>query len=137
MRRAETQTQVQAEPCKVAGWVDAAARKSRYRNPRDSAHPPVAAAVAVTNSSTVTVIAEVHRNLTWSDGIVDETLRRVFVHIEKYRSITEAEVTAMLGSPRAARKFALTFESHARALPFRIGIDTVDGGKRYIRQEDV
>jgi hypothetical protein len=72
----------------------------------------------------------------WADNISDEGIRRVFVHIEKHRSITEPEVTQMLGSPRAFRRFSLEFEPHLAKLPFRVRIETAEGGKRYVREED-
>lgn len=72
----------------------------------------------------------------WADNISDEGIRRVFVHIEKHRSITEPEVTQMLGSPRAFRRFSLEFDVHLAKLPFRVRIETAEGGKRYVREED-
>ncbi len=71
---------------------------------------------------------------TWADGISDDGVRRVFVHLEKHGSITESEVTGMLGSPRAFRRFSLEFEEHVRKLPFRVRIEPADGGKRYVRE---
>ena len=71
---------------------------------------------------------------TWADGIADEGVRKVFVHLEKHGSITEPEVTAMLGSPRAFRRFSLEFEAHVQQLPFRVRIEPADGGKRYVRE---
>ena len=73
---------------------------------------------------------------TWADNITDEGIRRVFLHIEKHRAITEPEVTQMLGSPRAFRRFSLEFDSHLAKLPFRVRIEAAEGGKRYVREDD-
>jgi len=72
----------------------------------------------------------------WADLIADDGIRRVFLHIEKHRAITETEVTQMLGSPRAFRRFSLEFDSHLEKLPFRVRIEAAEGGKRYVREED-
>jgi hypothetical protein len=71
---------------------------------------------------------------TWADSISGEGVRKVFVHLEKHGSITETEVTTMLGSPRAFRRFSLEFEAHVEKLPFRVRIEPADGGKRYVRE---
>jgi hypothetical protein len=70
----------------------------------------------------------------WADTIADEGIRRVFLHIEKHGRVTETEVTGMLGSPRAFRRFSLEFEDHLAKLPFRVSIESGDGGKRYVRE---
>lgn len=72
----------------------------------------------------------------WADGIEDEAVRKVFVHVDKHGAITEVELTAMLGSPRAARRFASAFESFLDRLPFRVRIESNDSGKRYVRESD-
>lgn len=72
--------------------------------------------------------------LTWSDGIEHEGFRRIFVHIEKHGAITEPEVTAILGSPRAFRKFSLEFDGLLAKLPFRVRVEPGDGGKRYVKE---
>jgi hypothetical protein len=72
----------------------------------------------------------------WAMAIEDQAVRSIFLHIEKHRSITEAEIIAMLGSPRAARKFALSFDDNVAKLPFRVASEANASGKRYIREED-
>lgn len=72
----------------------------------------------------------------WAGTIADEGIRKVFLHIEEHGAITEPEVTAMLGSPRAFRRFSLEFESHLPKLPFKVRIETAEGGKRYVREGD-
>jgi hypothetical protein len=72
----------------------------------------------------------------WADTIEDEGLRKVFLHIGKHGVITEPEVTNLLGSPRAFRRFSLEFDKHLEKLPFRVRIETGEGGKRYVREED-
>jgi hypothetical protein len=70
----------------------------------------------------------------WSATIADELIRGVFLHIEKHGAITEPEVTKLLGSPRAFRRFSLVFDAHLEKLPFRVRIETGEGGKRYVRE---
>lgn len=72
----------------------------------------------------------------WAENVEDENIRRVFLHIEEHRAITETEVTKMLGSPRAFRRFSLDFETHLAKLPFRIRIESAEGGKRYVREDE-
>lgn len=72
----------------------------------------------------------------WAESIADEMIRQVFVHIEKHGAITEPEVTKALGSPRAFRRFSLEFDSHLEKLPFRVRIETGEGGKRYVKEGD-
>ncbi len=70
----------------------------------------------------------------WAEAIADEGVRKVFLHIEKHRVATETEVTALLGSPRAFRRFSLEFETHLTRLPFRVRVESSDVGKRYVRE---
>jgi hypothetical protein len=72
----------------------------------------------------------------WADTIADEGIRRVFLQLERHGAVTETEVTNLLGSPRAFRRFSLEFETHLANLPFRVRIETSEGGKRYVREED-
>ncbi len=72
----------------------------------------------------------------WAASIADEGIRRVFLHIEKHGVVTEPEVTNLLGSPRAFRRFSLDFELHLPKLPFGVRIETAEGGKRYVREGD-
>jgi hypothetical protein len=72
----------------------------------------------------------------WAGTIADEGIRKVFLHIEKHGVVTEPEVTNLLGSPRAFRRFSLEFETHLPKLPFKVRIETAEGGKRYVREGD-
>ena len=72
----------------------------------------------------------------WADNLPDEGIRKVFLHLEKHGVVTEPEVTTLLGSPRAFRRFSLEFDQHLAKLPFRVRIETAEGGKRYVREED-
>jgi hypothetical protein len=76
------------------------------------------------------------RTLDWTDTIVDEGARKVFVHLATHGSVTEAELFHLLGSPRAARRFAIEFEDHARKVPFFVRIETTASGKRYVREDE-
>jgi hypothetical protein len=72
----------------------------------------------------------------WETAIEDPAVQKIFLHIEKHRSITEAEIISMLGSPRAARRFALAFDDNVAKLPFKVRSEANASGKRYIREED-
>jgi hypothetical protein len=72
----------------------------------------------------------------WADTIADESIRKVFLHLEKHGAVTEPEVTGLLGSPRAFRRFSLEFDQHLTKLPFRVRIETGESGKRYVREEE-
>ena len=72
----------------------------------------------------------------WVGEIEDESVRRIFLHIEQHRSITESEIIGMLGNARAARRFALAFDDYVAKLPFRVRSEANASGKRYVREED-
>ncbi len=74
--------------------------------------------------------------LDWQAAFTDEGALKVFVHLEKHGSITESEMTHVLGSPRAFRRFSVDFEAHAAKVPFRVRIETGEAGKRYVREGD-
>ena len=76
------------------------------------------------------------RSTPQADTIADAGIRRVFLHVEKHGVITEPEVVAALGSPRLFRRFSLEFELHLAKLPFKVRIESGEGGKRYVREGD-
>jgi chromosome segregation ATPase len=71
----------------------------------------------------------------WAARFEDEHVRAVFVHLQKYGSLTEAELTQMLeGNPRKARQFALKFEEYLAQVPFSARVEVAASGKRYVRE---
>ena len=68
----------------------------------------------------------------WLDVLAAE-VRPVFQHMADYGSVKEDEVTRMLGSSRAARKFARQLEEHAKKIPFAVRIDVAGGVKTYVK----
>lgn len=70
----------------------------------------------------------------WLNALPDEGARRVFGHIAKHGEVTEAELGHLLGSPRAARRFAVGFDAHLPLIPFIVRIETSDAGKRYVKE---
>lgn len=70
----------------------------------------------------------------WMEQYPDLGVRQVFAHLTAHGAITENEAAAMLGSPRALRRFALQFEALAEQAPFAVRIDVVAGVKRYVRE---
>ncbi len=85
---------------------------------------------------TTTPKAEVPKSYTdaWADNIQDPGVRAVLLEIEEASYIDEDLVIKKLGTPRAARQFALKFESYFKYLPFEIRIDSQGGQKRYIKK---
>jgi len=74
------------------------------------------------------------RGETWLEAIEDTGFRQVFAHIAAHGSIAETEIAAMLGSPRAARRFSVQFDALAERAPFRVRIENLAGVKRYARE---
>lgn len=70
----------------------------------------------------------------WPDRFEDDNIRAVFVHLDRYGSLTEAELTQMLGgNPRRARQFALNFDAYLSLVPFSARVEVAASGKRYVR----
>ena len=80
------------------------------------------------------VTAPTDRMLDWADALIDEGVRRVFIHLAQHGSITEGEVIGFVGSARAFRRFSLDFDEHARKVPFRVRIEPGADGKRYVKE---
>jgi len=70
----------------------------------------------------------------WAESLPDDGTRQIFVHLAEHGSISEAEATGMLGSPRKFRKFSAKFEEHRALTPLRVRIEGTAGGKRYVRE---
>ncbi|MBD2510110.1 BREX-6 system phosphatase PglZ [Nostoc muscorum FACHB-395] len=70
----------------------------------------------------------------WQDSFEDKTVAQVFLHLQKHNSITEIELTQILGNARKARRFALDFEEYLKKVPFSVRIETTSNGKRYVKQ---
>ncbi|MFN7899447.1 MAG: BREX-6 system phosphatase PglZ, partial [Synechococcaceae cyanobacterium] len=65
----------------------------------------------------------------------DGAIRRLFAHLASHGAITEPEVAAMLGSPRAARRFALQVDELASRAPFSVRVVVVGEVKRYVKEQ--
>jgi hypothetical protein len=65
----------------------------------------------------------------------DGKIRQLFAHLATYGAITEQEVAAMLGSPRAARRFALQVDELASRAPFSVRVVVVGEVKRYVKEQ--
>ena len=65
----------------------------------------------------------------------DEKIRQLFAHLAAHGAITEQEVAAMLGSPRAARRFSLQVDDLASRAPFSVRIAVVVDVKRYVKEQ--
>jgi predicted RNA-binding Zn ribbon-like protein len=65
----------------------------------------------------------------------DERIRQLFAHLATHGAITEPEVAAMLGSPRAARRFSVQVDELASRAPFSVRIVVVGEVKRYVKEQ--
>jgi hypothetical protein len=70
----------------------------------------------------------------WLERLGDDGHRRVLAHLAVYGAVTEVEVSALLGSPAKARRFAAALDSLVLAAPLTIGVETTGGIKRYVRE---
>ena len=59
---------------------------------------------------------------------------RVFLHIEKYKTASEADLANLLGSPRRVRTFARRFDELVGRVPFRVRIETTGVMKTYVKE---
>ena len=75
--------------------------------------------------------------LGWADAIPDEGIRKVFLHIEEHGRITEEEALAFLNTRAERRRFTLEFDLLLAKLPFKVTIQSAEGGKRYVREGDL
>ena len=73
----------------------------------------------------------------WALAIADEGARTVFLHIARHGAITEEEAVRLLGSPRAARRFAAGFDAMKRQLPFLVRVEPTERGKRYVKEREI
>jgi len=65
----------------------------------------------------------------------DGKIRQLFAHLAAHGAITEPEVAAMLGSPRAARRFSLQVDALASRAPFSVRVVMVGEVKRYVKEQ--
>lgn len=72
----------------------------------------------------------------WQASLPDDTTRRIFVHIDQHGVLTEEELVAMVGGPRAARRFAADFDALAGRVPFAVRIEPTGTGKRYVKDRE-
>lgn len=71
----------------------------------------------------------------WPEQIQEEDYRRALLILEQRRSINEAELAQVLGSPRRVRAFSRAFDDLIRFIPFEVEIRTVQGMKAYTRKD--
>jgi predicted RNA-binding Zn ribbon-like protein len=72
----------------------------------------------------------------WLETISDDgKIRQLFAHLDAYGAITDPEVAAMLGSPRAARRFSVQVDELATRAPFSVRIVVVGDIKRYVKEQ--
>jgi hypothetical protein len=70
----------------------------------------------------------------WQDSFENDKVRTVFIHLQQHGSITETELTQLLGGARKVRSFSLAFEEHLKKVPFSVRIEATASGKRYVKE---
>ena len=111
----------------VEGFFDVG-KSRRPRMPSDLPPPqrvPAPAAPAAAAPAAAT---------SWEELITDEAYRRVLKIVAERRSINEAELQQVLGSPMRVRAFARSFDRLVVLLPFEVEVLTVNGMKVYSRK---
>ncbi len=91
-------------------------------------------AVDVSGEAAGEADAEILQDTDWLQGLPNDQVRSVFVHIQQYGAINEADATKLLGNPRKFRQFSRKFEEYAELAPFELRIDASSGQKRYLRE---
>ena len=72
----------------------------------------------------------------WLEDLSDDIkIRQLFAHLSAHGAITEPEVAAMLGSPRAARRFSVQVDDLASRAPFSVRVQVVGEVKRYVKEQ--
>jgi hypothetical protein len=69
----------------------------------------------------------------WLNAYEDEAVRIIFAHLREHGSLSEAECTNMLGTPRAFRRFSRKLEEYAQRAPFDVRVERINQVKRYVR----
>jgi RecA/RadA recombinase len=119
-------------PDQVLLRIEASLERAQYlaqtAKTRDAAPAPVDTPVTVSTMGTA------RAPVAWADAFRTEELKSVFRHIETHGALGEEELVAMLGSPRAYRRFCVDIEDHLAKTPFGVRIDVVNGTKRYVRE---
>ncbi len=110
----------------VEGFFDVGRDRRLGKRKLDSV-PPAAAPVAVAPSAAPVA--------GWAELIQDEAYRRALLILEQRRSINEAELAQVLGSPRRVRAFSRAFDELIRFIPFEVEIRSVQGMKAYTRKD--
>jgi len=119
-------------PKVVEGFFDAARsrRLPKLRAGEGSVPPPAAAP-----ASEPAPVQAAPATPSFGELVADEGYRRVLEIIAERRTINEAELAQVLGSPRRVRAFARSFDDLVRLLPFEVEILTVHGMKAYARKD--
>ena len=106
--------------------------------PQDAGAAPTTATapIAAAPPSTASTTASTTAFPTWLEDLSDDIkIRQLFAHLAAHGAITEPEVAAMLGSPRAARRFALQVDALASRAPFSVRVVVVGEVKRYVKEQ--
>jgi hypothetical protein len=116
----------------VDGFFDVGRDRRRGKS---SAPPPRSAPLPASTQRPSSAPPSVILGASWEDQVADETYRRVLKIIEERRSINEAELQEVLGSPMRVRAFARNFDRLVLLLPFGVEVMTVNGMKAYARKD--
>ena len=117
----------QVAPCIPDARFQVSALSTAPQRPSEVATPDPQPAPATTPESAMPQ---------WLEDLSDDIkIRQLFAHLAAHGAITEPEVAAMLGSPRAARRFALQVDALASRAPFSVRVQVVGEVKRYVKEQ--
>jgi hypothetical protein len=71
----------------------------------------------------------------WLEQLPDDRTRLVFALIAHNGSLSEGEITRLLGGPRHLRSFSNRLEAYLRRLPFGVEVEVTSAGKRFQRRD--
>ena len=117
----------QVAPCIPDARFQVSALSTAPQRPSEVATPDPQPAPATTTESAMPQWLE--------DLSEDGKIRQLFAHLAAHGAITEPEVAAMLGSPRAARRFTLQVDALASRAPFSVRVVVVGDVKRYVKEQ--
>ena len=70
----------------------------------------------------------------WLENIDDVGARKIFQYLMDHSSISEAEISNLLGSSRGFRKFRRNLAKYAPLVPFELRIEVVNGVSQLVRE---
>jgi hypothetical protein len=122
------------EPCTVTAWFDVSVPRSRPTTPQAPPVEDASSQAASPRPPSAPPAAPPIPAARWQEAIEDTGYRQVFVHIDQYGTVSEADLETLLGNPRRVRAFARHFDILVTRVPFRVRIETTGIMKTYVKE---